>query len=128
LAPLDLTDVLLREPLPRQLRLCHAGRNTQLPEPLTQPKTGLGHGCCALDEARMRHMRRSRRHASQNLKVSERTSPKKGMSRRISRSTRVQQNHLTELLDMPARRPYSEAILQPSQTPGSAAGGALPGG
>jgi hypothetical protein len=83
LPALDLTDVLLREAVAGELRLRQAGRHAQLPEPLAQPQPGLRSRERLLPAGgdRLRHVRRSRRHASPNFNPSFQASPRKVMPR-----------------------------------------------
>ena len=66
LPALDLADVLLGEPLPRELRLGHPCRDPQLPQPLAEPEARLGARGALLGGGQSGHVRRIRRHASQN--------------------------------------------------------------
>src|SRR5206468_10826200 len=81
LAALDLADVLLREPVAREIGLGHPGCDPQLTEPLAEAKAGLCSRSALVltGGGRVRHVRRSRKHASPNFNPSFQASPKKVM-------------------------------------------------
>ena len=81
LAALDLTHVLLGEPVARQIRLSHSGGNAEVTQALAESQPGLRGGGPLLltDGGRVRHSSGSRRHASPNVNLSFSASPEKVM-------------------------------------------------
>src|SRR5262249_44423674 len=79
LAALDLAHVLLREPIAGEIRLRHSGRDAQLPQPLPEPEARVRAGRALFGGGRFWHVRRTKRHASQNRNLTSPTSPEKVM-------------------------------------------------
>ena len=113
LAALDLADVLLREPIARELALCQARGDAQLAHALTEPK-----GCGTRGLRDGRRGRRATQGAAFHRTV-KRTlhlfastvrvrSPKRVAITGKPGSSSQMRNHLTELLDFLGNRLYCE--------------------
>ena len=108
LAALDLADVLLREPLARELGLCQTCGHAQRADALAQAS------------ARVERRRRGGLvHASisQVGSVSPCSPPAGGCAATASESTKGSPNHLTWLLDFSGHGSYSQAHTADDRTP-----------
>src|SRR5436309_5374052 len=118
LAPLDLTDVLLREAVAREVGLRQSGGDAQLPHELAQAVARGGAAAYVSGSARQTRVRVSQLHTSPICNPVYSSVPLKGHVQAKSESSGRVENHLIELLDDSSGQVYSQSTLQHRRTPG----------